>query len=70
MRNVYSVEIEQLDRENPRGVPLMRENYNVTATTLEQAISKAKRLAKGNGFLKSRPLTVKSAERVITDLQS
>ena len=70
MQNVYSVQIEQLDRENPQGVPLMREDYHVTATTLELAITKAKRLAKGNGFLKSRPLTVKSAERVITDLRS
>ncbi len=69
MVNVYSVEIEQLDRDNPRGVPMLSENYSIKARTLEEAIRKARTLAKGNGFLKSYPLIVKSAERVVTNLQ-
>ena len=69
MVNVYQVEIEQLDRENPTGVPMLSENYSIKARTLEEAIRRARTLAKGNGFLKSYPLVVKGANRVVTNLQ-
>jgi hypothetical protein len=69
MQNVYSVEIEQLDRENPNGVPMLSERYDIKARTLEEAIRRARTLAKGNGFFKTYPLVVKSANRVVTNLQ-
>lgn len=65
-QHVYSVELEQHDRN---GIPYHSGTTKIIARTGQEAVKKALTLAKGNGYLKSRPIELVSVERLIEDLK-
>lgn len=65
-QHVFSVELEQNDRN---GTPYHSTTEKIIARNGQEAIKKALTLAKGNGFLKSRPLELVSVERLIENLK-
>lgn len=65
-QHVFSVELEQYDRE---GYLHHDSKANIRARTGQEAVKIALNRAKGNGYLKSRPIELKSVNRIVENLK-
>ena len=62
---IYRVKVEQ----RMDGMLVNREAFDLRARSATEALRRALSLARKNGFLKSRPLEVKSLEEISANVQ-
>lgn len=66
---VFEITVEQYERGTwGRGSPWTSEVYHIKCQTAHQAVHRALRLARGNGFLKSHPLDITALREVVPSL--
>ena len=66
---VFEIEVKQWPRgEWGRGTPWTSEVYHIKAHTATQALRRAMRLARSNGFLKTYPLDATSIREVVPSI--
>lgn len=65
-QHVFSVELEQYDRQ---GYRYQSEKVNIRARSGQEAVKIALNRAKGNGYLKSRPVDLVSVNRIVENLK-
>ena len=64
--SVYRVEVEQHTKD---GALWAEEAFGVKARTGLEALRQVLRLSRRNGFIKSRPIEVRSMKRMMANLQ-